>query len=170
MRGALQFYPFSYPLHAFPSLAAALLKYKKHEWVLVAFEKDKQVGLVWENKGPDNTQVPLYLPSDQVQMTARREASTSVLVFHNHPNPDPYHFDALRPSDQDHKSATQMASFLNPCGVNVLEFVCERGRFIEYFRSPADGFLPLSGFALAVSHVNGRRKLTNLRLHVERIF
>lgn len=38
-------------LFEFPSKAAVLLKYKKHEWVIIAFENEKNVYLIWPNKG-----------------------------------------------------------------------------------------------------------------------
>jgi hypothetical protein len=41
-----KFYDVREQLSHFPSLAASLLKYKKHEWMLVAMEKDNQVKLL----------------------------------------------------------------------------------------------------------------------------
>jgi len=34
-----KFYEIDHDLHSFPSIAAALLKYKKHEWIIISFEK-----------------------------------------------------------------------------------------------------------------------------------
>ena len=44
-------------LHTFPSVVSALLKYKKHEWVVIGFEKEKQIDLMWINKGNNNKNV-----------------------------------------------------------------------------------------------------------------
>jgi hypothetical protein len=162
-------YPLSYPLYGFPSLAAALLKYKKHEWMLVAFERNKQVELVWENKGPDNTQVSLLADSEFLFSGLQRDYD-SVLVFHNHPNADPRHFDALVAGGQDNLFAAHYADLFNGSGLNFLMFVCERGRYREFFRSPADTFLPLPDFVAAINGANGLGKLRNLRLHLERVF
>ncbi|MCX5634319.1 MAG: hypothetical protein NTW55_00550 [Planctomycetota bacterium] len=38
------FYQVDLPLCSAASIVAGLLKYKKHEWIVVAFEKQKQVG------------------------------------------------------------------------------------------------------------------------------
>ena len=162
-------YPLSYPLYGFPSLAAALLKYKKHEWMLVAFERNKQVELVWENKGPDNTQVSLLADSEFLFNGLQLDYD-SVLVFHNHPNPDPRHFDALVAGGQDNLFAAHYADVFNGSGLNFLMFVCERGKYREFFRSPADTFLPLPDFVAAINGANGLGKLKNLRLHLERVF
>ncbi len=62
MAPAGTFYPISCSLYKFPSVAAALLKYKKHEWIIIAFERAKQVERVWVNKGVDRTRVVLALP------------------------------------------------------------------------------------------------------------
>ena len=162
-------YALNYPLHAFPSLAAALLKHKKHEWMLVAFERNKQVELVWENKGPDNAQVSLLADSEFL-FSALQRGFDSALIFHNHPNPDPRHFDALVAGEQDNLFAAHYAELFNGSGLNFLMFVCERGRYREFFRSPADTFLPLPDFVATTNGANGLGKLKNLRLHLERVF
>src|SRR5260370_24380890 len=38
-----------------PSRVAGLLKYKKHEWIVIAFIARKRVVRLWWNKGPDGT-------------------------------------------------------------------------------------------------------------------
>ena len=53
MKPTGKFYKINDALTQFPSIAAALLKYKKHEWCITAFEKDKNVFLMWVNKGLD---------------------------------------------------------------------------------------------------------------------
>lgn len=54
MAPAGTFYPISCGLSEFPSIAAALLKFKKHERLIVAFEKAKQVSLIWASNGSAN--------------------------------------------------------------------------------------------------------------------
>jgi hypothetical protein len=162
-------YHLNYPLEAFPSLAASLLKYKKHEWMILAFEKNKQIELVWENKGPDSTQVSLLTDSEFL-FSALQRGFDSALIFHNHPSPDPRHFDSLVASEADKRFAAQYAELFNGAGLNFVMFVCERGRFLEFFRSCADEFLPLSDFMAAIDGENGLGELKNLRLHLERVF
>lgn len=58
-----------------PSRVAALLKFNKHEWVVIAFVRSLQVRRLWWNKGPDGTQVSLFLPDDEVSTLARENSS-----------------------------------------------------------------------------------------------
>jgi len=49
-----------------PSYVAALLKGKKHEWVVAAFEAKRTVQCLWYNKGVDNEGVSLYWDIDNM--------------------------------------------------------------------------------------------------------
>jgi hypothetical protein len=164
------FYRISQDLSRFPSTAAALLKYKKHEWIIIAFEKDRHVDLIWANKGPDGSTVSPALSVPRMADVAKQQGYSSVLTFHNHPNPSPSHYDCTSASQQDLRSATLRAEVLNSQGVNLLAFVCERGKHYSYFRSAADRFVPLSDFVAQINEVNGSSRLRNLSLHLERIF
>jgi hypothetical protein len=163
------FYELSEDLWRFPSVAAALLKYKKHEWIIVAFEKGKKVDRIWVNKGYDRSGVSLHLPMEGVVDLARSKGHSSILVFHNHPNPNPTYLDCTKPSRKDVESAGRSAAVFNRNGINLMEFICERGRHYRYFLSIADSFLPLSDFTSAIQTINGSSKLKNLSLHLERI-
>ena len=163
------FYQINESLFQFPSLAAALLKYKKHEWIIAAFEKNKKVDSIWLNKGFDRSTVSLYLSIEHIAELARKREKTSVLIFHNHPNINPNYYDCRRPSEKDIESASDFAQTLNYNGINLVEFVCERGRHYRYYLSPADNFLPSSEFIDAINKVNGLSKFKNLSLHFERI-
>ncbi|MBU4445787.1 hypothetical protein KJ656_12000 [bacterium] len=165
-----EFYRIDESLLGFPAIAAVLLKYKKHEWIIIAFEKDKKVDLIWLNKGFDRSGVSPYLSVEDIVKKAMQENQLSVLIFHNHPNINPNYCDCSGPSDQDTKSANEFTQVLNQNGINLLEFICERGRHYEYFFSPADTFLPLRDFVEAIEEVNGQSKFKNLSLHFERIF
>jgi hypothetical protein len=164
------FYRINESLFGFPATAAALLKYKKHEWIIIAFEKDKKVDLICLNKGSDRSIVSPYLSVGNIAKKAKQENQTSVLIFHNHPNINPNYYDCRRPSEQDIKSARYFAQVLNQNGLNLLEFICERGRHYEYFISPSDTFLPLIEFVEDIDKVNGQSKFKNLCLHFERMF
>lgn len=169
MKPSGKFYQMSERLHEFPAIAAALLKYKKHEWIIVAFERDNEILLIWLNKGMNRSIVSSRLSVEDMARVAGEREAASVLTFHNHPNPDPNYLDCTRPSDLDIKTAKIRSSVLNDRGVNFVSFVCERGRPYEYSLSPADSFLPLPQFIEEIDEVNGRSRLKNLSLHVERI-
>lgn len=143
MKADGSFYPADESLYTFPATAAGLLKYKKHAWIIVAFEKGKKVDLLWLNKGADRTGVNIYLSIEQIAETARENAYTTVLMFHNHPNQDPGRYSCIMASPQDIKTAGEFARVLNEEGVNLVEFVCERGRHYEYWLAAADSFYPV---------------------------
>ena len=170
MNKAGAFYSVSEYLHSFPSVAAALLKGKKHEWIIVAFEKDKKIELMWLNKGFNNSGGALYLSTDSIVETSAAKGYQSILRFHNHPNPDPKRFTCTMPSVLDIKTAAEFSGNLNSKGVNFVDFVCERGRHYEYCLSPAESFNPLGNYLSELNEVNGMSIGDNLGLHYERIF
>lgn len=165
-----KFYQIEESLSNFPSIAAALLKYKKHEWIIVAFEKYKKVCLAWLNKGFDRSSVSLHLSAEHISEIANNNNTTSVLIFHNHPNPDPNFLDCRRPSNQDIQSANAFSSVFNKNNMTLLEFICERGKYYEYYLAPADSFSPLKEIIAKIQEVNGSTKIRNLFLHIERLF
>jgi len=165
-----KFYGINERLHNFPSTAAGLLKYKKHEWIIIAFEKNKTISSCWLNKGFDRSGVSPHLSVNDLIGIAKREAYASVMIFHNHPNSNPNHFDCSKPSQQDIKSANEYGSKLNNSGINLLEFVCERGKHHHYFTKYSDLFLPVSEFLKEVRNQNGKSRFGNLSLHLARFF
>lgn len=55
-------------LFVFPSIASALLKYKKHEWIIISFEKKKKIDSIWLNKGFDRSGVSPYISVQALQV------------------------------------------------------------------------------------------------------
>lgn len=137
---------------------------------IVAFEKERKTSLIWLNKGPDNSMVIPHLESSGILNHARSGGYTSVLIFHNHPNPDPMIYNLLEPSAQDLNSAVALEAVLSPASVNLLEFICERGRLLEYHRGIAPSFFPIQYLGQTVLAENGCGRLKNLQLHLERLF
>jgi hypothetical protein len=164
------FYQVDLSLHTVAATVAALLKYKKHEWIIIAFEKHKKVHRLWVNKGHNNSSASIYLPLNQSLEVALQNGYSSILMFHNHPNSDPSKYDCTQASKTDLDTAAHWADRLNPGGINLIEYVCERGRHYRYFLSPSDSFLPLNCFIEEIDKTNGHSLLGNLRLHFERIF
>jgi hypothetical protein len=169
MRADGKFYAVDEELAVFPSLAAGLLKYKKHEWIVIALERERRVHLMWVNKGPDNERVGFLLPLEAVAQFTEQDASSSVLLFHNHPNTDPHLYDCRLPSPTDLEGCRTRAQFFNERGISVAEFVCERGRAYRYGLSAAEGFLPLRQYEEKLSSENGTSRIRNLSLHWERV-
>lgn len=165
-----QFYNIRENLDDFPALAASLLKYKKHEWMIVGMEQGRQVTLMWLNKGSDGTRVCLSLPFERISEIARANGYTSVLILHNHPNSDPTMYSCSQPSQIDMKASALRAKDLSEHGMNLIEFVCERGVPYRYRFSVADAFLPVADFMVTLQNENSVSKGKNLSLHMELIF
>ena len=142
-----EFHNWDESLSEFPALAAGLLKYKKHEWVIVGFEKNKRVTKAWLNKGPDGTQVSTYLSNEAIVRIAKQGGYSTILTFHNHPASDPANFSYHEPSSTDLETAKYRASIFSAKGLNLLSFVCVAGRHYQYFTTYADKF---------VAKMNGR--------------
>ena len=155
------------PTDCVASWAASLLKYKKHEWILVAFLAGRVCPLVWYNKGLDRTQVSLYLSPDSMRGFAKGIGAETVLVFHNHPNPDPHRYNCTRPSGQDIQSAGHLGSHLTQAGMSLVEYVCERGTPYRYYVAVGDRLLPVAPFAEAVRRANRKSWWTHVGLHLE---
>lgn len=164
------FYHFDEILYDYPSKAAALLKYKKHEWIVLAFEEDRKIKFLWLNKGSDNSSANNYLSLYEMFSICEIRGYSSILLFHNHPNSNPSNYSCTKPSEADLKTANHYASELKKRGINFLGFVCERGKHYEYFRSIAECFIPVSTFVQDITRYNGISKYRNLLLHLERIF
>lgn len=159
--------PANEPLETFPATIAALLKYKKHEWIVFGFEKERRVVSFWINKGNSNSQVAPKITHEAIKNIAASLSCSSVIRLHNHPNGDPQHYNMLVASEQDYVSGRDLSEKLSPSGINYFDFVCERGSFLEYYSSVAPQFLPVETFAGEVIAQNGKNKWSNLLLHLE---
>ena len=150
-----------------PSRVAALLKFKKHEWVVIAFVRSLHVRLLWWNKGPDGTQVWSFLPDDEVKRVLRRHDCDAVAVLHNHPSPDPSRYRVNLPSERDLHSAAHWRQRLAHDDVSLLEFVCERGVPYLYFASFADSVLSVAPIIKEIAAENDLGAFRNYGLRVE---
>lgn len=154
-------------LSATPPLAAALLKQKKHEWIIFGFEKNKTVDRLWMNKGLDRKSVSPAISVENVSRLCVNAGYQSVQIFHNHPNPEGFTTGA---SQADIKSANSWAAILNKADIGLVEYVCDRGRPIRYYLRVPDSFLPVGGFQEEIAKQNGASRFVNLSLHFERMF
>ena len=59
---------------------------KKHEWMAICFlDKGFSCRLIWFNKGPSHTMVPMGLSAEDIIAAARNIDARHVVVAHNHP-------------------------------------------------------------------------------------
>ena len=154
-------------IHNFPSYVSALLKGKKHEWVVIGLVKDERIICFWANKGHDNRSVYFTCEIDELLSLCRQFGCHSVIRLHNHPNSNPQYYNCLLASDQDRASAKSLAQEMNARGLNWFDFVCERGRFVEYFRSFSTGFMPLCAKPNTIRSKNNISATGNYKLHRE---
>jgi hypothetical protein len=170
MAASGRFHEVEMPLYGCPSTVAGLLKYKKHEWIIIAFEEGSRIKKIWLNKGYDNSSASSYLSLEEIVRVAKKYGATSILFFHNHPNPNPRRYSCINPSPTDMETAERYGEFLQSKGFNLLKFVCERGKFYEYYRIIADIFMPQVEFVRAIQEMNDISKWRNYNLHFERLF
>jgi hypothetical protein len=164
------FFPVDWSFNIAPSIIASLLKSKKHEWVVIAFEKDRSVQYLWMNKGPDKTSVGIGVSIDRVLEICQQSAYKSILVLHNHINSRPNLYNTGIPSNMDLETANEWAIKLNNSGISLVEYICERGIPHRYFLRVAETFLPLANYLIEIKQENGKSWSDNLSLHFERIF
>ena len=167
MRSGGEFVECDFPLREMPSRVAALLKYKKHEWIVIAFIRTLHVRRLWWNKGPDRTQVRSLLKDDLLKGVIRSLGSDAIAVLHNHPNPDPSHYRTSAPSEVDLRSADLWREWLAKVDVAHLEFVCERGVPYLYYASFTDSVLPLAPIVDEIVAMNGGSIFRNYALRRE---
>ena len=156
-----------YRLYEWPAAAAALLKGKKHEWVIIAFEHGGRISRLWVSKGVDNRRVAVPLGPMVLVEECRRADFSSVFIHHNHPNHDPRHLNMLVASQLDIEFSNQYARAVVPFGINLFQFICERGRYTCFHSRVAESFLPVRTYFDQVHRQNGVSRPGNIRLHIE---
>ncbi|NLL16389.1 MAG: hypothetical protein GX264_04255, partial [Clostridiales bacterium] len=160
MKPSGKLYSADIELKKFPSYASNLLKGKKHEWVLLALVQEDRVKSFYANKGLDNSSVSFNCDIEDIIRICKENNYQTIMRFHNHPNSDPQHYTALLASRQDKRSARYCSEKVLDYGINWLDFVCERGRFIEFYRAFSESFSPSVQILLISSRRIGMRKIT----------
>lgn len=108
--------------------------------------------------------------NQQSPRIAEQNHCINVFFLHNHPNPNPNYYSYTRPSRQDDETANRWANCLNRNGINLVEFICERGRNYMYYLKVSDFYRPLYEYEEKVRSENGVSKGGNLRLHIQKNF
>lgn len=164
-----RFYKTNENLYDIPAIVAGLLKYKKHEWIVVAFEKDQEVDLIWVNKGHDNKSVGLILDFNEIANMAKTSKYTSVIIFHNHPNANPSIYNCAKPSEVDLETADVWWNICKENGMNLIEYICERGISYRYFLKTTNEFYNIDLILKEIEKLNDKSSKENLELHRERM-
>lgn len=156
-----QLYNCNESLNNFPSIASALLKGKKHEWIIFAFSKNKIVYSFYINKGTDNQSVAPNLSSDYINKIAKDGGADMVLEFHNHPNA------VLSASQQDISSANYFGKIFTNNGLNFSAFVSGAGRFHQYGWWFTENFFDINNYLEHIKKENGTSRSVNFDLRKE---
>lgn len=157
-------------LFSIPSVVASLLKHKRHEWIVIAFEKNKKIEKIWLNKGCNESTVSLRYNIEHFIETEENEGYTAFLIFHNHPNSNPYKYSMNMPSEIDLKTAESRGKILINKNINLFEFVCEREKYYPFFQTFCEDFIPLGPIFTKIEQKNGKSTMDNLSLHFQRVF
>jgi len=150
-----------------PSSIAGLLKYKKHEWVVLVFVKDLHAEHLWWNKGQDGTSVSPHLRGGHLDNALRLHKPDMVVRLHNHPNPDPSKYRVNQPSSQDLKSAEYFSNLLSQQGIAFMDFVCERGVPYLYYALLSSRSASIDEFIKDISTTNDSGIFANVGLRRE---
>lgn len=153
-------------LYYFPSYVAALLKGKKHEWVVLAIEKEGIVRGFYANKGFNNSSVSFNCDLEYIMEKCKENNCSTIMRFHNHPNENPNYQTCLLASEQDKRSAKWCTEQVIH-SYNWLDFVCERGNFIKFYEQYSQNFTPQEAKREYIKAENGLTKFKNYKLHRE---
>lgn len=161
-----KWYNINEKLASFPSYVAALLKGKKHEWVILAIERDGVVLGFYANKGYDKASVSFNCDLEYIMKKCDENRCSTIMRFHNHPNDNPNYQTCLLASEQDKRSA-QWCTEQVIHSYNWLDFVCERGNFIKFFEQYSPAFIPEYAKTERIREENNLTKFKNYKLHRE---
>lgn len=150
-----------------PARIAGLLKYKKHEWIVIAFINVFHVRHLWWNKGPDGTMVWSFLQEHSLRAAIKSLKPDSIAILHNHPNPDPSYYRMNIPSEADLRSAGFYDAEFSTHGISLLEFICERGVPHLYYASFGDSVVPINPIIEEIGGINGTGLFKNYSLRKE---
>lgn len=145
----------------FPAIAAALVKGKKHEWIVVGLGNADTIQLFWTNKGPDGTQVSPSIPIAYMIEQALQNSLNTAIRLHNHPS------GACSPSEQDIISANSVGLSFNNAGIRFYDVVAVAGDFRLYGLFAPEQDTPLSSFLSEIRNTNNVTRWQNYKLRRE---
>lgn len=167
MKGSGQFVRCNLSCSEMPSVVSGMLKYKKHEWVVIVFIRNFHAEYLWWNKGSDGRSVSPRLTGGYLENSIKLHKPDTLAILHNHPNPNPSRYRTNLPSAQDLRSAEFMASSLSKVGISLIEFVCERGIPHLYDAFLNSDLSPLDVHIERINGLNGVRIFANVELRRE---
>ena len=167
MKGSGQFVRCDLSYSEMPSVVAGLLKYKKHEWIVIVFIRGFHAEYLWWNKGSDGKSVSPHLRGGYLENAIRLHRPDALAILHNHPNPNPSRYRTNLPSAQDLRSAEYMAGLLAKFGISLVEFVCERGASHMYYAHLNSNLSPLEAHIERINGLNGAGIFKNVELRRE---
>jgi hypothetical protein len=150
-----------------PAQMAGLLKYKKHEWIVIAFINSFHIRHLWWNKGPNRTNVWSLLRDQSLSTAIHSFKPDAIAILHNHPNPDPSRYRMNIPSELDLQHALFYDGEFSKHGISLLEFICERGVPYLYYASFAGSVALIDPIIDEIQKINGTGIFKNYSLRKE---
>lgn len=159
-----KYYEMNRDVDLFGAWVPLLLKDKKHEWVVIALEKDEKIIGMWMNKGSPEMVYP-FISVESLINKCKEQSARAIIRFHNHPN------SCAIASAQDMTSAKYFAEQALANNLNWIDCVCAAGACKKYFEqySPEqvpEKFLPEK---LKASFSNSRKPKISAFLFHEQI-
>lgn len=153
-----KYYHMEVPLEEMPSVAASLLKSKRYEWRILAFERDGMVDCIYSNKGEEHS-VSIKEDISKILQLCDECEYTTVFDVHNHPSGE------LRPSSADISSCNALSSIFMKMDINFIGIIVSDNLWTCYYKKISDNFLPKEDFINEIYNKNGTDKEVNLELH-----
>ena len=167
MKSQGEFVPCDLAYHGTPARIAGLLKYKKHEWIVIVFINSHRAHQLWWNKGPDGTTVWSFLRDHPLKSAIEAFKPDAIAMLHNHPNPNPSKYRVNLPSSADLRSASLYDAEFSKHGISLLEFICDRGVPHLYYAGFADSVVPIKPIIEEIGRINGTNLFKNYSLQKE---
>jgi len=156
----------SVPYNKALAMAAELIRYKRHEWLILILASNTKCRFIWANKGNNNMSCYLSGTFDDIIEKAIQNGCGTIIDFHNHPCTVDFQ-GALSPSDTDMNTAAKWAEKARAAGLNYICAVGVRGQFSVYYSSFDESIYPKSCTVEYIESQNGLSKSGNRALRRE---
>ena len=155
------FYKYGTKIVDFPAISAALLKGKKHEWIIFAISSYTEIIGFFINKGHNAHYVESIYSHYEILKKAKELGAKIIIEIHNHPN------GVLMHSNQDLTSSIGHGRFFNNNKLHYFAFVCSRGRFLQYAWWFYNDEVEKEKLLIEIENKSSKSRFNNLLLRLE---
>jgi hypothetical protein len=138
------------------------LKYKKHQWSIIGFERNKRVRIFWENKGSSRDETHSKLSLIGIVEQIKDTQAQTVFFFRNYPNPDFYCYDTA----PFFSEVQGCISALGEPTINFVAIECIKGHVGNIlYEKYSDLFYPLVNYIVSISKRQGRKEFKDMNIN-----